>query len=247
MSLHFILNQSGEGVIIGPTARLTLLPQSLAIFQTVDDRAEVTATRFVGNEVHRFLVLSLSADTVARIFRGGVVIPGKNYGLLRRWTERERLLYEDMQNVPVPEAAYPAWFQAKVLEILSLHLFHHKNETQPLFCTEIKNLVHRHVRDALQLLRGRLDLPLDLSQLASDVGCAPHYLSRLVSQETSKPLSLHLREMRIEKAVELLAGNRLNVTEVALQVGYSSLSHFSKAFALEKGMTPSDFLKRQRL
>ncbi|MDB4406559.1 helix-turn-helix transcriptional regulator, partial [bacterium] len=69
-------------------------------------------------------------------------------------------------------------------------------------------------------------------------------LSRLVKQETGKTLLLHLRSLRISKAAEMLSENRLNVTEVALEVGYQSLSHFSKAFSMEQGMTPSQFLKR---
>lgn len=110
----------------------------------------------------------------------------------------------------------------------------------------IRSNAHRHVREALILLEGRLDQALDLKKLARDVGCAPPYLSRLVKQETGKTLLLNLRALRIEKASELLSENQMNVTEVALEVGYQSLSHFSKAFSLEKGMTPSQFIKRER-
>jgi AraC-like DNA-binding protein len=34
-----------------------------------------------------------------------------------------------------------------------------------------------------------------------------------------------------------------NVTEAAFAVGYSSLSHFSKAFEVEKGLLPSEFVR----
>jgi AraC-like DNA-binding protein len=40
-----------------------------------------------------------------------------------------------------------------------------------------------------------------------------------------------LRNLRLERAAELLRSGRSNVTEAAIAVGYSSLSHFSKAFA----------------
>lgn len=228
---------------MGSAARLTVLPETVAMFHA--GQGEVMATRFPGAGGHEFLVLSLSAEAVLGIFGGRAAIPGRNYGLLRRWTERERQIYRDLRSVPVAEVAHAAWYQAKVMELLSLHLFHAR-APEPLFCTEVKIRGHRHVREALGLLRARLAEPLDLARLARDVGCAPHYLSRLVSQETGKTLSLHLRKFRIERARELLAGNRLSVTEVAFEVGYSSLSHFSKAFALEAGLTPSDFLKRQR-
>jgi AraC-like DNA-binding protein len=146
---------------------------------------------------------------------------------------------------PVAAEARHSWFQAKILELLSLHLFYQPAAGESLYKSNPGEHVHRHVRQALELLEGRLAEPLDLSDLADDVGCAPHYLSRLVKQDTAKTLSLHLRAMRIERAVQLLATHTHNVTEVALEVGYNSLSHFSKAFTQEQGLSPSAFLKRQ--
>jgi AraC-like DNA-binding protein len=39
-----------------------------------------------------------------------------------------------------------------------------------------------------------------------------------------------LRQIRLDRAAELLRTGRCNVTEAALEVGYNSLSHFSTAF-----------------
>ena len=44
--------------------------------------------------------------------------------------------------------------------------------------------------------------------------------------------------MRLEKAAELLKTREYNVTEVALEVGYNSLSHFSAAFQETFGCCP---------
>jgi AraC-like DNA-binding protein len=51
----------------------------------------------------------------------------------------------------------------------------------------------------------------------------------------------YLRQIRMERAAELLLGGRHNVTEVAMEVGYSSLSHFSKAFCTTIGCCPNLF------
>ena len=45
----------------------------------------------------------------------------------------------------------------------------------------------------------------------------------------------------MERAAELLLGGRHNVTEAAMEVGYSSLSHFSKAFCTTIGCCPALF------
>ena len=59
------------------------------------------------------------------------------------------------------------------------------------------------------------------------------------------PIKKARTDFIVEKAAELLSSHQLNVTEVAFEVGYQSLSHFSKAFAQEKELTPSQFMKRQ--
>ena len=245
-SLHIVFNREGEGLVMGSDTRLTLLPGTSALFASPTSPSFTTATRFSGNAGHDFIILILPTSAATQIF--GDVGPHlkRNLGVLRRWSDREPTIYQDFLAPPIPEKAHRAWFLAKTLEILSLYLFHQPQLEIPLFCSVVKTNAHRYVNEALALLQSRLAQPLDLKSLSQNVGCAPHYLSRLVKQETGKTLSLHLRAFRIEKASELLSNNQLNVTEVALEVGYQSLSHFSKAFAQEKNMTPSHFLKRER-
>ncbi len=243
--IYFILNLSGEGLILSQGTRLTLLPESISIFKTSSSNHLRTATRFASSKEHRFLVLESSPNSLGKIFPSIEQKLTKNLGMIRRWSQRDSQLYQDFTSPPVTTEGRRTWYQAKILELLSLHLFHEPSLHQPLFCTQLKNRTHKFVREALQLLEARLDEPLDLKDLAEDVGCAPHYLSRLVKQDTGKTLSLHLRSFRINKATELLAIDQNSVTDVSLTVGYSSLSHFSKAFQQEQGLSPSQFIKRK--
>jgi AraC-like DNA-binding protein len=98
-----------------------------------------------------------------------------------------------------------------------------------------------------QALARGIESPPSLSQLGREVGCSPFYLSRLFSEHTGMTISRYLRNLRLERAAELLRRGRVNVTEAAMAVGYSSLSHFSKAFAEMFGVCPSVFpLSRRR-
>ena len=54
----------------------------------------------------------------------------------------------------------------------------------------------------------------------------------------------YLRTIRLEKARALIAGHECNVTQAAAGVGYSSLSHFSKAFKETFGINPKAFAKK---
>ena len=53
-----------------------------------------------------------------------------------------------------------------------------------------------------------------------------------------KTISQYLRQLRMEKAAELLRAGKLNVTQVAMEVGYASSSHFSTAFHETFGCCP---------
>ncbi|RAW01536.1 helix-turn-helix domain-containing protein [Pseudochryseolinea flava] len=51
----------------------------------------------------------------------------------------------------------------------------------------------------------------------------------------------YIRKKKIERAKELLLTDHLSVNEVADQVGYKDVSHFSKSFQSITGITPTSF------
>lgn len=56
----------------------------------------------------------------------------------------------------------------------------------------------------------------------------------------------YIRQIRLQKAAELLASHTLQISEVCWQVGFSSRSHFAKSFQLKYGMTPTEYRNRQK-
>ncbi|MEJ2613172.1 MAG: helix-turn-helix transcriptional regulator [Candidatus Thiodiazotropha sp.] len=53
--------------------------------------------------------------------------------------------------------------------------------------------------------------------------------------ESAKPWLLR---KRLSRARELLESDNYTVTDVAMMVGYSNVSHFIKAFKIRYGLTP---------
>lgn len=108
---------------------------------------------------------------------------------------------------------------------------------EPISRTE--RLSRERVDQAKEYLLQHLDQPLALDELAQRLSCNPQHLSRTFSRIQGLPLSLWLRRERINRAADLIASGRFNVSEASLEVGYSSFSHFSSAFLQEKGVQPS--------
>jgi len=67
------------------------------------------------------------------------------------------------------------------------------------------------------------------------------YLSNLFSSVETVTIEQFYINQKIEKAKELLVYDELTLTEIALQLGYSSVAHLSGQFKKVTGQTPSQF------
>ena len=65
------------------------------------------------------------------------------------------------------------------------------------------------------------------------------HLHRKLKALTNQPISDFVRVIRLKKALELINEGKLNVSEIAYQTGFSSISHFSRSFKKAYGKAPS--------
>ncbi len=151
--------------------------------------------------------------------------------------EQEQLISQ-VQAPPVPQGARALWYQSKVLQLIIDFLFDRQGDDE-LFCDRQKRIDRERVDRVISLLHRCLAEPPSLGEIGKAVGCSPFYLSRTFSRAVGMTIPQYLRRVRMEKAAELLASGKYNVTEAAMEVGYSSLSHFSQAFCQTIGCCPA--------
>lgn len=145
-------------------------------------------------------------------------------------------LAAELMQPPRASGAAHCWRHAKVLELAAHGLF--ESAESELFCDRTKRAGRERIARAQEILQSDLENPPSLGELGKMVGCSPFYLSRMFRQETGVTISAYLRRLRLDRAAELIRAGEANVTEAAMTVGYSSLSHFSKAFAETFGCCP---------
>ncbi|MBL8012516.1 MAG: response regulator transcription factor [Candidatus Omnitrophica bacterium] len=80
-----------------------------------------------------------------------------------------------------------------------------------------------------------------LDYVASELCLSPKYISRIFSREHSMNFRNYKLQIRMDRAKELLRTTKLNVSEIALDLGYQNPESFMRIFKRMIKMTPSKY------
>ncbi len=81
---------------------------------------------------------------------------------------------------------------------------------------------------------------ISLDRIAENMYLSTFYISKIFKSETGEAPIRHLIKIRLEKAREILERKpQASIKEVAAQVGYEDVYHFSKQFKKHFGVSPS--------
>ena len=101
-------------------------------------------------------------------------------------------------------------------------------------------------RRCLELLRARLSEDVSLEELAAEARLSPFHFARMFKQSVGVPPRVYLTRLRLERACELLEQTDLTITEIALELGYSSNQVFARVFLKHRRTSPSDYRRTVR-
>jgi transcriptional regulator GlxA family with amidase domain len=92
---------------------------------------------------------------------------------------------------------------------------------------------------ALQLMERHPSVPLRRSETARRIGISTRQLDRLFAAKLKRSYQTHYRRIRLERSRELLRQSPATITDIAVACGFSSASHFTRAYRESFGVTPS--------
>lgn len=94
--------------------------------------------------------------------------------------------------------------------------------------------VFKHVFDnfSMEILLG------DVSEMSN---MSKHAFCRYFKKRTQKTFIQFVNEVRISEACKMITENKLQITNIAYECGFNSLSNFNKIFKSVKGLTPTEF------
>ncbi len=154
-----------------------------------------------------------------------VAPPLETLGALHRFFARAR------------KSADAVWAHEELIALVPL-LLSRSGDRQP---TQLRPGMLRLARDADALLECEFAGALSVSRLARRLGVSASYLTRAYRAATGRTLHARVTRLRLSQALDRLAAGADDLTALALELGYSSHSHFSAEFKRHVGRPPSVF------
>jgi AraC family transcriptional regulator len=106
---------------------------------------------------------------------------------------------------------------------------------------ETLNYYQNKVKDIVFYIQNNLDKDLNVKTLAEKSNISFFHFHRIIRACLDVPLGTYINQLRLDTAAKLIKYSNENISEIAIKIGYSDLSAFSKSFIREFGISPSDY------
>ena len=111
------------------------------------------------------------------------------------------------------------------------------------------NAVHSEneiIRQAQQFISSHIREKLSVPLVARQVDVSPSYLTALFHKNLQISPGEYIRRIKLQESKQMIRENNLNFTEIAAELQYSTVHHFSRQFKEKFGITPTEYAKSVR-
>lgn len=134
----------------------------------------------------------------------------------------------------------------EAMDAMTSHLKEHLVEEQQVEDSEGKDILDSPannfiVKNALKYIEENYREKLKLSDVADHAYVSQWHLSKLLNRQTGQSFSDILNNIRIEKAKVLLKEPSLRIGNIAEEVGFLDIAHFSRVFKKLTGISANEY------
>ena len=108
--------------------------------------------------------------------------------------------------------------------------------TKPKDRNKFYNQVVKYIKEHID------DTSLSVETISEEMGMSRVHLNRKLKEAGAASPNALIKSIRLKQAAYLLVNNKVNVSDVASRVGFSTHSYFTRAFHDYFGMTPKEFV-----
>lgn len=134
-----------------------------------------------------------------------------------------------------------------LVTVLFIYILRHGLQANLLHCGLFAGLQDKRLGKVLEQLFNAPQQAWNMDALAALAAMSRANFMRVFQQKIGIAPGKFLTQLRLQEAALLLNKTQKNILSVALEVGYQSEAHFSKAFKALYGMTPSQYRKAEQV
>ena len=134
-----------------------------------------------------------------------------------------------------------------LVTVLFIYILRHGLQANLLHCGLFAGLQDKRLGKVLEQLFNAPQQAWNMDALAALAAMSRANFMRVFQQKIGMAPGKFLTQLRLQEAALLLNKTQKNILSVALEVGYQSEAHFSKAFKALYGMTPSQYRKAEQV
>lgn len=198
-----------------------------------------------GDETASFLLVSIEQQFAQEMFgeaarhRQTVLPPSIGFrdGLVEM--ALQRIAIELKQPDPISAAMVESQAKQLLVQMVRLSGAYHERQKGGLSSFDLKR--------AIEMIGALSGETLTLAALANELGVSRFHFSRAFKQSTGKTPHAFIAERRLEKSSGMLRSTNLSATEIALECGFGSSSHFAIAFRQAFGVSPTEYRRRCKI
>lgn len=123
-----------------------------------------------------------------------------------------------------------------------LRYWHGKNPDIDLNMTEYKSTA-KNLKNVFAYVEKNYGGDISAEEMAKLCNMSYSYFSRIFKKIMKKSFSEYLTYVRINEAEKLLVSSDMNITEIAMEVGFSTSSYFIKQFKELRNVSPKQYRK----
>jgi len=112
--------------------------------------------------------------------------------------------------------------------------------SRPLPCAQMMFNDFR-VRKSINLMRDQIGSEIEFDEIARQSGLSRPHFYKLFRRQTGVTPNLYLNTLRMEQAIENLTTSSKSVTDISIDLGFSSQSGFTRFFSSNVGMAPTEY------
>lgn len=185
-------------------------------------------------------------ETVSRIMEGEDLILSADSARdgSRSYSDLRELFREMTAEYILPRHRTRAAMDSMLLKLLDTLIENYRIEAGDLRTEGDESDIR--MRQILHYIMNHLHEDLVLSDLASEMYVSASTLSRIFRKKTGVYFADYVMRLRIRNAVSLMRSSDQNLTQIAMNCGFSSSAVFNRSFKKVTGMGPSEYRKKYR-